>query len=93
MEEWFVGCELQLEPGDVEAERVVIQGLLAKIQATQPVGKASAGSQPSNIDRGDLAACWIEAAGLKRFAIGGAKVSKKQGQVSSSTRAGPVLRI
>ena len=76
MEEWFIGCELQLEPGDVEAERVVIQGLLAKRQATQPVGKASAGSTFKN-PPGDFAARLIETAGLKGFAIGGAKVSKK----------------
>ena len=76
MEEWFVGCELQLEPGDVEAERAEIQGLLAKRLATQPVGKATAGSTFRN-PPGDYAARLIEAAGLKGFAIGGAKVSEK----------------
>lgn len=76
LEEWFIGCELQLEPGDVEAERVEIQGLLAKRQATQPVGKASAGSTFKN-PPGDFAARLIETAGLKGFAIGGARVSKK----------------
>lgn len=76
MEEWFVGCELQLEPGDVEAERSEIQGLLAKRQATQPVGKATAGSTFRN-PPGDFAARLIETAGLKGFAIGGAKVSEK----------------
>jgi len=76
LEEWFVGCELQLEPGDVEAERVEIQGLLARRQATQPLGKASAGSTFRN-PPGDFAARLIETAGLKGFAIGGARVSDK----------------
>lgn len=76
VEEWFIGCELQLERGDVEAERKMIKGLLAKRQATQPVGKASAGSTFKN-PPGDFAARLIETAGLKGFAIGGAKVSKK----------------
>lgn len=76
MEEWFIGCELQLEPGDVEAERTAIQGLLAKRQATQPLGSSSAGSTFKN-PPGDFAARLIETAGLKGFAIGGAKVSTK----------------
>ncbi len=76
MKEWFIGCELQLEPGDVEVERVEMQCLLAKRMVTQPVGKATAGSTFRN-PAGDFAARLIETAGLKGFAIGGAMVSPK----------------
>jgi UDP-N-acetylmuramate dehydrogenase len=75
-EEWFVGCELQLEPGDAERERIEIQRLLKKRNVTQPVGEASAGSTFRN-PPGGYAARLIEDAGLKGFAIGGAQVSEK----------------
>ncbi|HEC07080.1 MAG TPA: UDP-N-acetylmuramate dehydrogenase, partial [Thiolapillus brandeum] len=75
-EEWFVGCELQLEPGDVEAERGEVQRLLRQRNATQPVGLPSAGSTFRN-PPGDHAARLIEAAGLKGFQLGGARVSEK----------------
>ena len=75
-EEWFVGCELQLEPGDVDAERQEVQRLLKRRNATQPVGQPSAGSTFRN-PPGDHAARLIEAAGLKGFQLGGAQVSEK----------------
>ncbi|WP_456404194.1 UDP-N-acetylmuramate dehydrogenase [Thiolapillus sp.] len=75
-EEWFVACELQLEPGDVEAEREEVQRLLKRRNATQPVGQPSAGSTFRN-PPGDYAARLIEAAGLKGFRLGGAQVSEK----------------
>ena len=92
MEEWFIGCELQLEPGDVEAERVEIQCLLAKRMATQPVGKATAGSTFKN-PAGDFAARLIETAGLKGFAIGGAKVSKKHANFIINTGSASAANI
>ncbi len=75
-EEWFVGCELQLEPGDAEKERAEIQRLLKQRNASQPVGEASAGSTFRN-PPGGYAAQLIEAAGLKGFRIGDAQVSEK----------------
>ncbi len=75
-EEWFVGCELQLEPGDVDAERKEVQRLLKQRNETQPVGLPSAGSTFRN-PPGDFAARLIEAAGLKGKQIGGARVSEK----------------
>jgi len=75
-DEWFVGCDLQLEPGDAEKERNKIQRLLKKRNASQPVGQPSAGSTFRN-PPGDHAARLIEAAGLKGFGIGGAQVSRK----------------
>lgn len=75
-EEWFVGCELLLEPGDVAAERAEVQRLLKQRNATQPVGQPSAGSTFRN-PPGAHAARLIEAAGLKGFQLGGAQVSEK----------------
>ncbi len=75
-EEWFVGCELQLESGDVAAERAEVQRLLKQRNASQPVGRPSAGSTFRN-PPGDHAARLIEAAGLKGFQLGGAQVSEK----------------
>jgi len=74
--EWFVGCELQLEPGDAERERAEIQRLLKQRNASQPVGEASAGSTFRN-PPGGYAARLIEAAGLKGYRIGDAQVSEK----------------
>lgn len=75
-EEWFVGCELQLELGDAKAEREEVQRLLKRRNATQPVGQPSAGSTFRN-PPADYAARLIEAAGLKGFQLGGAQVSEK----------------
>lgn len=74
--EWFVGCELQLQAGDSQAEQAEIKRLLEQRNATQPVGLPSAGSTFRNPE-GDYAARLIEAAGLKGLKIGGAQVSEK----------------
>ncbi|BAO43505.1 UDP-N-acetylmuramate dehydrogenase [Thiolapillus brandeum] len=75
-EEWFIGCELQLEPGDTDAERERVQKLLKKRNQSQPIGQPSAGSTFRN-PPGDYAARLIEEAGLKGFQMGGAQVSGK----------------
>ncbi|WP_456374708.1 UDP-N-acetylmuramate dehydrogenase [Thiolapillus sp.] len=75
-EEWFIGCELQLEPGDTEAERQEVQRLLNKRNASQPIGQPSAGSTFRN-PPGDYAARLIEECGLKGFQLGGARISEK----------------
>lgn len=75
-DEWFIGCELQLETGDVEREQAEIQRLLAQRNETQPVSQASGGSTFRN-PPGDYAARLIESAGLKGYTIGGASVSTK----------------
>jgi UDP-N-acetylmuramate dehydrogenase len=75
-EEWFIACELQLKPGDGEAERKAIRALLDRRAATQPTGQPSCGSTFRN-PVGDYAARLIEASGLKGHRIGGAEVSTK----------------
>jgi len=75
-EEWFTGCTLLLDRGDVEQEQAAIRALLDKRAATQPTGKPSGGSTFRN-PVGDYAARLVEACGLKGYRIGGAEVSEK----------------
>lgn len=74
--EWFVGCELALQEGDVAVSRSKIKGLLARRNETQPTNMPSCGSVFRNPD-GDFSARLIEASGLKGYTIGGAQVSEK----------------
>ncbi len=74
--EWFVGADLQLAEGDVEASRTKIKGLLAQRAATQPTNLPSCGSVFRN-PPGDHAARLIEACGLKGYRMGDAQVSEK----------------
>lgn len=75
-EEWFVGAELHLLPGDVAAAQARIRELLARRGATQPTQQPSCGSVFCN-PPGDHAARLIEAAGLKGLRRGDAQVSEK----------------
>jgi UDP-N-acetylmuramate dehydrogenase len=63
--------ELRADVSELE-----IRSLLARRKATQPMGEFSCGSVFTN-PPGDHAARLIEAAGLKGFQIGGARVSAK----------------
>ncbi len=73
--EWFAAGYLRFPSRDPRQESN-IKGLLAKRQASQPIGLPSCGSVFMN-PPGDYAARLIEAAGLKGFCIGGACVSEK----------------
>jgi len=73
-EEWFIAAELRLIKDPQGGGRERIRSLLARRQESQPIGQASCGSVFRN-PPGDHAARLIEAAGLKGFAIGGARVS------------------
>ncbi|MFN2338682.1 MAG: UDP-N-acetylmuramate dehydrogenase [Gammaproteobacteria bacterium] len=75
-EEWFVGAELRLTPGDVSAAQAHIKELLARRGATQPTQQPSCGSVFRN-PAGDHAARLIETAGLKGLRRGDAQVSEK----------------
>src|SRR6187401_3368535 len=72
--EYFLAALLEFDsrPGITED---AIRELLAKRKLTQPIGEWSCGSTFTN-PPGDHAARLIEAAGLKGFRIGGARVSE-----------------
>ena len=74
--EWFLAAELGLGIGENAASRARIKALLARRSETQPLQQPSCGSVFRN-PPGDHAARLIEAAGLKGFTLGGAKVSEK----------------
>jgi len=71
----FTAAWLRFAPGDAERARKRIKELLAKRIATQPLSLPNAGSVFRNPPN-DHAARLIQEAGLKGFAIGGARVSE-----------------
>ena len=72
----FTAAWFRFPLGDGDAARARMKELLARRIATQPLDLPNAGSVFRNPPH-DHAARLIEAAGLKGFAIGGAKVSEK----------------
>ena len=75
-DEWFVAAWLDFPPGDSAEARERIRSLLEKRGNSQPLALPNAGSVFRN-PPDDNAARLIEAAGLKGFSIGGARVSEK----------------
>ncbi len=73
--EWF-SASVFCFPVKTDDEESNIKPLLAKRNASQPIGLPSCGSVFKN-PQGDHAARLIEAAGLKGFCIGGACISTK----------------
>lgn len=75
-DEWFVAGWFSFRRGDTARARACITELLKRRVASQPLNLPNAGSVFRN-PPGDHAARLIEAAGLKGFAIGGARISEK----------------
>jgi UDP-N-acetylenolpyruvoylglucosamine reductase len=84
----FTAAWFRFPSGDGDAARARIRELLARRVATQPLNVPNAGSVFRNPPH-DHAARLIESAGLKGFAIGGARVSEKHANfiVNSERRA------
>ena len=84
-----------LSPGDREAIRGRMRELAARRRASQPLELPSAGSTFKR-PPGGYAAALIEGAGLKGYAIGGARVSEKHAGFvvnTGSATAADVLRL
>lgn len=73
-EEWFVEATFRLSRGEGQVARRRIKELLERRIATQPLSLPNAGSVFRN-PRGDFAARFIEACGLKGRRIGDAQIS------------------
>jgi UDP-N-acetylmuramate dehydrogenase len=73
--EWFLAARMRFDV-QTDATDAGIKSLLARRKETQPIGELSCGSVFTN-PPGDHAARLVEAAGLKGFRIGGARVSEK----------------
>ncbi|MCX7089268.1 MAG: UDP-N-acetylmuramate dehydrogenase [Methylococcales bacterium] len=91
-DEWFLAATLTLQKGDTKASQEKIRQLLAKRAQTQPTNQPSCGSVFKNPD-GDYAARLIEAAGLKGYSIGGARVSDKHANFIVNTGAATAADI
>lgn len=72
----FLAATFRFESGDTVVATERMKQLLARRAATQPVGQPSCGSVFRNPE-GDHSARLIESAGLKGYAVGGARVSEK----------------
>lgn len=73
---WVMGAVLELKPSDPATVKSKMQALLDYRAKTQPLATSNCGSVFKNPPQG-AAAQWIEKAGLKGFAIGGARVSER----------------
>jgi UDP-N-acetylmuramate dehydrogenase len=73
--EWFLSATMQFD-ADTESTMSTLKAMLARRNATQPLGEPSCGSVFRN-PPGDFAGRLIEAAGLKGAHVGGAMVSTK----------------
>jgi UDP-N-acetylmuramate dehydrogenase len=75
--EVVIAATFHLEPADADAIKARLDDIRRWRQAHQPLGLPSAGSTFRNPDEGASAGERIDAAGLKGFRVGGARVSEK----------------
>lgn len=75
-EEWFLAAQLHFAPGNYAQALLRIKELLARRNATQPIGLPSCGSVFRN-PPGKYAAELIEASKLKGVRVGNAEISTK----------------
>jgi len=76
-DEWFASAHFRLPEGDREESRAIMQALLSKRRSSQPLQLPNAGSVFRNPSEGKPAARLIQLSGLRKHAIGGARVSEK----------------
>lgn len=95
----FGSARLRLSPGDREAARRVMAGMMRRRRATQPLGEPSSGSVFRN-PPGDAAGRLIEACGLKGLSVGDAEISRvhanfivNRGRASASDIEGLIERV
>jgi UDP-N-acetylmuramate dehydrogenase len=76
-DEWFASAHFRLPEGDRDESRAIMQALLTKRRATQPLQLPNAGSVFRNPAEGKTAAKLIQFSGLKGYMRGGARISEK----------------
>ena len=76
-DEWFASAHFKLPEGDREESREIMKALLSKRRSTQPLQLPNAGSVFRNPSEGKTSARLIQSCGLKRHAVGGARISEK----------------
>ena len=76
-DEWFASAHFKLPEGDRGESRAIMQALLTKRRATQPLQLPNAGSVFRNPPEGKTAAKLIQFSGLKGYVRGGARISEK----------------
>ena len=76
-DEWFASAHFRLPEGHRDESRAIMQALLTKRRATQPLQLPNAGSVFRNPAEGKTAAKLIQFCGLRKHQIGGARVSEK----------------
>ena len=76
-DEWFASAHFHLPEGHRDESRAIMQALLTKRRATQPLQLPNAGSVFRNPPEGRTAAKLIQFSGMRKHQIGGARVSEK----------------
>jgi UDP-N-acetylmuramate dehydrogenase len=92
-EEIVLAATFRLAPASAEAIKTALDEIRRWRQAHQPLGMASAGSVFRNPADGPSAGLLIDRAGLKGFAIGGARVSEKHANFIVNDRTGTAADV